>query len=177
MSELATLARPYAAAVFKRASETGSTAQWSQDLAFLSAVLADADMTATISNPKVSKLDVLALMLDICQTKVNAETENLLKLLVHNGKLTLVPTITQLFESYKASEEGYVEVELTTAFPFALQAQQDFAITLEKTLGKKVNLSISVDKSLIGGVLIRAGDRVIDGSIRGQLQQMRKALQ
>ena len=176
MSELATLARPYAAAVFKRAKETQSTATWSKSLAFMSAVLKNDDISVVVDNPKVNKERLSALMLDICQGHVNDENENFLKLLVHNNRLSLVPAIARLFEAYKAEDEGYVEVDVLTAYALSKDAKQTFTATLEKTLGKKIHMNVTVDKSLIGGVLVRAGDRVIDGSIRGRLQHMQKAL-
>ncbi len=177
MSELATLARPYAAAAFKRAKETGTDGKWSKSLAFMSAVLSDKAIVAIVDNPKVGSARLSALMLDICKEQVDTEVENFLKLLVQNNRLKLLPAIAEIFESFKAEDEGYVEVEVLTAYAFSKEAKQDFASKLEKTLNKKVHMNISVDKSLIGGVLVRAGDRVIDGSIRGQLQQMQKALQ
>ncbi len=177
MSELATLARPYASAVFKRAKETGSTEQWSERLAFMSAVLNDGDISTLLDNPKVSKQDALGLILDICQEYVDEEGSNFLKLLVHNNRLTLISTIFNLFETYKADHEGYVDVEVTTAYEFSEEAKLNFAATLEKTLSKKIHMNVILDKSLIGGVLVRAGDRVIDRSIRGQLQHMQKTLQ
>jgi F-type H+-transporting ATPase subunit delta len=176
MSELATLARPYAAAVFKRAKETYATAKWSQSLAFMSAVLKNEDISVVIDNPKVSKQRLSALMLDICQEHVNQENENFLKLLVHNNRLGLLPSIAELFEAYKAEDEGYVDVEVSTAYTLSKDAKQDVTTTLEKTLGKKIHMNVTVDKSLIGGILVRAGDRVIDGSIRGRLQQLAKRL-
>ena len=177
MSELATLARPYAAAVFKRAKETDATVKWSQSLAFMSAVLKNEDISVVIDNPKFNKERLSALMLDICQEHVNEENANFLKLLVHNNRLTLLPTITKLFEAYKAEDEGYIEVEVLTAYALSKEAKHSFTETLEKTLGKKILMNVAVDKSLIGGVLVRAGDRVIDGSIKGRLQHMQKALQ
>lgn len=177
MSELATLARPYAAAAFKRAKETGTAEKWSKSLAFMSAVLSDKAIIAIVDNPKVGSARLSALMLDICKEQVDPEAENFLKLLVQNNRLKLLPAIAEIFESFKAEDEGYVEVEVLTAYAFTKDAKQDFASKLEKTLNKKVHMNVSVDKSLIGGVLVRAGDRVIDGSIRGQLQQMQKALQ
>jgi F-type H+-transporting ATPase subunit delta len=177
MSELATLARPYAAAVFKRAKETDSAAIWSTSLTFMSAVLNDSDINAIVDNPKVSKQRLVTLILDICQGQIDSEGENFIKLLVQNNRLSLIPVITQLFETYKAEDEGYIDVEVTTAYSFSEEAEKDFIATLEKTLGKKVNINVTVDSSLIGGVLVRAGDRVIDGSIKGQLQHMQKALQ
>ena len=177
MSELATLARPYAAAVFKRAKETDATEKWSQCLAFMSAVLKNEDISVVIDNPKVNKERLSALMLDICQEHINEENGNFLKLLVHNNRLVLLPYIAKLFEAYKAEDEGYVEVEVLTAYTLSKDAKQSFTTTLEKTLGKKIHMNVAVDKSLIGGVLVRAGDRVIDGSIKGRLQHMQKALQ
>lgn len=177
MSELATLARPYAAAVFKRAKETHAMANWSQSLAFMSAVLNNDEMSGVVDNPKINKQRLTAFLLDICQGQVNEENENFLKLLVHNNRLSLLPAIAQLFEAYKADEEGYVDVEVKSAYTLSKEAKQNLTATLEKNLGKKVHINVAVDKSLIGGVLVRAGDRVIDGSIKGRLQHMQKALQ
>jgi F-type H+-transporting ATPase subunit delta len=176
MSELATLARPYAAAVFKRSSETGTTEKWSKSLAFMSAVLKDKEISAVVGNPKVSKQRLSGLILDICQGQVDEEGANFLKLLVQNNRLTLVPTVAILFEAFKAESEGYVDVQVTTAYAFSQEEKQSFTSTLEKRLSKKVHMNVAVDKSLIGGVLVRAGDRVIDGSIKGQLQQLAKRL-
>jgi F-type H+-transporting ATPase subunit delta len=89
----------------------------------------------------------------------------------------LVSTISKIFDTYRAEDEGYINVEVTTAYGFSEEEQLRFTGTLEKKLSKKVYMNVTVDKSLIGGVLVRAGDQVIDGSIRGQLQHMQKALQ
>lgn len=177
MSELATLARPYALAVFKRAKETNSTDKWSQSLAFLSAIFSDKALLALVADPKVSKDKLYSFIVDICQGQlIDQEGENFLKLLVQNNRLTLVPQIVCLFEAYKAEDEGSIAVEVFTAFAFTKDEEKKFATTLKKTLGKKVHMDVIVDKSLIGGVLVKAGDRVIDRSIRGQLQHMQKAL-
>lgn len=176
MSELATLARPYAAAVFKRAKETGSAEKWSETLAFIAAVLKDKDVSVIVNNPKVSNDRLSAFMLDLGREQVDSEGANFLKLLVYNKRLGLVSYIAKIFEEYKAQDEGYIDVEVFTAYAFTKEAKQSFASALEKSLSKKVHMNVTVDKSLIGGVLVRAGDRVIDGSIRGQLQQMQKAL-
>jgi F-type H+-transporting ATPase subunit delta len=177
MSELATLARPYAAAVFKAAKDTESTVKWSESLAFMTAVLGDKNISVIIDNPKISNDRLLSLMLDICQGQLDPEGENFLRLLVQNNRLSLIPYIQKIFEEYKAADEGYVEVDVFTAFAFSEEENLKFASALEKKLGKKIHMNVTVDKSLIGGVLARAGDRVIDGSIRGRLQHMQKALQ
>jgi F-type H+-transporting ATPase subunit delta len=176
MSELATLARPYAAAVFKRASESGNAEQWSQMLDFIAIVVKDNAIAIIIENPKVSQERLIQLLLDICQGQLNQEGENFLKLLVQNDRLTLAPQISSLYEAHKAHAEGYVDVDVKTAYAFTKEEQKKFTTTLEKTLAKKVRISVSVDKSLIGGFLAKAGDRVIDGSIKGRLQHMQKTL-
>ena len=177
MSELATLARPYAAAVFKRAKETKSSEKWSKTLAFLASILSDQSLAVFVNNPKVSNEQLSGLMLDVSEGQVDTEGANFLKLLVQNRRLNLVPHIAKIFEEYKAEDEGYLDVDVYVAYQFSKEAKQDFASKLAKRLGKKVNMNVTVDKSLIGGVLVRAGDKVIDGSIKGQLQHMQKALQ
>jgi F-type H+-transporting ATPase subunit delta len=176
MSELATLARPYAAAVFKSAKQNAGMESWSKNLAFMSAVINNGDMAAVIDNPKVSKQQLTAILLDICQGQIDSENENFLKLLVHNGRLKLLPTIVALFEAFKAEDEGYVDVDVNVAYEFSESTWGNFVETLEKKLNKKARITVTLDKSLIGGVLVRAGDKVIDGSVKGQLQHMRKTL-
>lgn len=176
MAELATLARPYAEAAFKRSKEVGSSKDWSDSLMFLSLVIKDEALSAIVKNPKVSKQNTAQLILDICQGQIHDEARNLLKVLIENDKLPLLPEIATMFEQYKADDEGYVNVELYSAYPLAKAEQSKYVGMLEKLLSKKVNASVSVDKSLIGGILAKAGDKVIDGSIRGQLHQLAKRL-
>lgn len=176
MSELATLARPYAVAVYKRAKETDSAARWSDSLAFISSVLKDEFVLKATENPKISKAKLLSLLQDICKDHLNDEGVNFLKLLVQNNRLKLAAFISTIFEKIKADDEGYISAEVTTAYSLSKDEEKSLASTLEKILIKKVQLEIKVDQSLIGGVLIRAGDKVIDGSIKGQLQQLAKRL-
>lgn len=177
MTELATMARPYATAVFKQAKQKAASAKWSEQLAFMAAVIANKEMAGLVNNPKVKKEELIGLLLDICQGHIDNEGGNFLKTLLQNNRLKLLPDIARQFEELKAEDEGYIDVAVLTAFPFAKDDEKKFAATLEKTLSKKVRMNVAVDKSLIGGVLVRAGDRVIDGSIKGQLQNLRKALQ
>ncbi len=176
MSELATLARPYAEAAFKRAKETGNSQEWSDALAFLSVAIQDTDLSAIINNPKVSEDRLVQLMQEICQDQVKGEGLNFLKLLIENSRLYLAPQIAELFESYKAEDEGYVDVDVVTAYALTKAEEQSFASSLKKKLNKDVNIHASVDNSLIGGFLVKAGDSVIDGSISGQLQQLAKRI-
>lgn len=176
MSELSTLARPYAAAVFKTASESGAAEKWSQMLNFIATVVKDNDISAIMVNPKVSQDRLIQLLLDICQGQLSSEGENFLKLLIQNDRLTLAPQISSLYETHKANAEGYVDVDVKTAYSFTEEEQEKFTSVLEKILARKVRISVSVDTSLIGGFLAKAGDRVIDGSIKGRLQHMQKTL-
>jgi F-type H+-transporting ATPase subunit delta len=176
MSELATLARPYACAVFKRAKETDSKEKWSESLAFMTQIVVNKELADVFSNPKVSNDRIAQLVIEICQEHLDVEGINFLKLLLQNDRLTLLPFIAKNFEALKAEDEGYIETEVETAFAFTKEAEKKLNATLEKTFNKQIHMNVTVDKTLIGGVLVRAGDRVIDGSIRGQLQQLQKAL-
>ena len=176
MSELSTLARPYAEAVFKRAKETESSQEWSDTLAFLAAIMQDESLAAIVNNPRVEQDKLTQLLQDICQDQMTGEANNFLKLLIENGRLSLAPQIAELFENYKAEDEGYVDVDVITAFALTKAEEKSFATSLKKKLNKQVNISASVDKSLIGGFLVKAGDTVIDGSISAQLQQLAKRI-
>ena len=176
MAELSTLARPYAEASFKRAKETDSVKDWSDALHFMSALAESRELSEIVGNPRVNKISVTELLLDICQDQIHSEAKNLLKLLIENRKLNLLPTISALYEEHKAEDEGYVNVSLYTAFPLTKAEQSKYSAMLEKQLKKKVIAVVSVDKSLLGGILAKAGDKVIDGSIRGQIHQLAKRL-
>lgn len=176
MSELSTLARPYAEAVFKIAVESKSISDWSETLEFLSVVMQDKEMVAIVANPTVSQEQLTTLILDICQDQLKQQSANFVKLLVQNERLILAPQISELFEVYKAEHEGYVDVELTSAYALTKDEQKKFATTLKKQLSKDVKITTSIDKSLIGGFIAKAGDKVIDGSVKGQLQQLAKKL-
>jgi F-type H+-transporting ATPase subunit delta len=176
MAELSTLARPYAEAAYKRAKQTNSIKDWSDVLQFLSTVAHDQELLAIVGNPRVSKEKLTQLLLDICQDHISDEGKNLVKLLIENGKLILLPIISTLYELHKAEDEGYVNVDLYSAYSLTKAEQSRYTAMLEKQLNKKVNAVVSVDKSLIGGILAKAGDKVIDGSIRGQIHQLAKRL-
>ena len=176
MAELATLARPYAEAAFKRAKQTNTTQEWSEQLQFLAAISQDQDLAAIIDNPKVGAGAITQLLLDICQEHIQAEATNFLKLLIENGRLQLLPAIAAMYADRLAEDEGYVNVELFSAYALSKAELSKYSAMLEKQLHKKVNAVVSVDKSLIGGILAKAGDKVLDGSIRGQIHQLAKRL-
>ncbi len=176
MTELATLARPYAEAVFKRAQETGSSKEWSENLGFLSTAMSDQQLAAAADNPRIEQDRFTGLLLDICKGHISAEGENFVRLLIENSRLNLVSSIQEIFEEYRAEDEGYIDAEVKTAFPLSKADENDLIKTLNKVLNRDVRLRVEEDKSLIGGVLVRAGNTVIDGSVRGQLQKLSRKL-
>lgn len=176
MSELKTLARPYAEAVFRHAQETGRIDQWSQMLEFLAVAMSDKELAWEAANPKVGKEAFLRLLLEIGKGYLDREGENFVKLLVHNHRIALVGKIRELFEQYRIEHEGYVNANVITAYPASEEDLASLAAALEKKLGRKVRLTSQVDERLLGGVVIQAGDKVIDGSVRGQLERLAKRL-
>jgi F-type H+-transporting ATPase subunit delta len=176
MSELSTLARPYAEAVFKRSIETDTASAWSDMLNFLAQVVENVDMQSVLVNPKVSKAQRIQLVLEICQDGFSDEGRNFIKLLCQNDRFILAAEIQRLYESFRAEHEGYVDVEVTSAYALSKEEQKKFVNSLEAKLNKKVHIKTAIDKTLIGGFIARAGDKVIDGSVAGQLQQLARKL-
>jgi len=176
MSELSTLARPYAEAAFKRAKEVGATDVWSDSLTFLSTLMNNSELIAVLDNPGFSKEQATQLMLAICQHYIHEEAINFVKVLIENGRLKLIPQIAELYEHYKADNEGYINVDVYSAYALSKEEKKKIVVVLEKQLNKQVHATVAVDKSLIGGILAKAGDKVIDGSINGRLHQLAKRL-
>lgn len=176
MSELTTLARPYAVAAFKRAKQTGRTRQWSDQLAFLSAVMSDDRMQQAVGNPKARREDLTRSFLGLCQGQLDEEGQNFLRLLLQNHRLDLIGAIGALYEQYRADDEGYVDVQVKSAYDLTGEETENLSRTLNEALGKTAKIKVEVDADLIGGVFIRAGDRVIDASVRGQIERLAKKL-
>ena len=176
MAELAALARPYAEAVFLIADEKGRIDQWSDMLEFLKQVTSDELLKKISDNPKVSKQALEGAMLDICEGQIDEEGLNLVKLLIKNDRLQLASEIAEQFEIRKAEKCGLLDVLVTSAYPMSDNDKDVLQKSLSESFGKKVKISVEEDSSLIGGIVIRAGDKVIDGSLSGQIQQLAKQL-
>ena len=127
-----TLARPYAVAAYQRAKETGSTGQWETMLQFLETALADAQLQQAASNPQADKERFLSAFFDLGQDHLNDDGKNFVRLLVHNHRLGLMPSIRTLFSHYRAEDEGYIDVSVATAFPLDAEEEQDIAGLVEK---------------------------------------------
>ncbi|MBK1721806.1 F0F1 ATP synthase subunit delta [Thiocystis violacea] len=175
--DITTIARPYAEAVFERAKEAGQIAAWSEALALLSAVTSDPQVAAQIGNPTVPRESIRDLVLEVCGDALPAEAVNLLKLLTLNARLDAVCEIARLFEERRIADEGVRHVLVRSAFEVDAEQQEALAKALSKRLGGQVDLEVETDSALLGGIEIRAGDLVIDDSVRGKIKQLAHALQ
>ena len=174
--EIVTIARPYAEALYRLASQTGALADWSGKLEKASAVASDVTMQDVISSPKFTRADIERIFLDVMGKDIDEEGQNLIRLLVENGRLALLPEISAQFEKLRAEQSGLLEAAISSAFPLSDEQVKEMVGMLEKRFARKVTAQVNVDPELIGGVKINAGDVVIDASIRGQLNNMTFAL-
>ena len=172
MLEKTTIARPYAQAVFELAEDSGKTAEWSTALDLLQRIVADAQMRLLLNNPKVSHQQLQDLVIDIGAGSFFPLAKNFIKVLVSADRLQYATQIAQLFEAKRADAEGRVDVEVSSAYELDQVQQDDIARGMSARLGTKVSISVIVDESLIGGAVIRAGDSVIDASLRGRLREL-----
>jgi F-type H+-transporting ATPase subunit delta len=172
MAEIATLARPYAEAVFDLAVEANNFDEWSTNLNFLAMLIEDSTMATVIANPKVEKETLTRILFDICDEQLNEQGQNLVKMLIGYHRLLAIPEIARQFEQLKAQQQGYLKVDIASAYPVEASQQQEIEEILKKRFGKGVDIQMEVDKSLLGGWLIRTGDEVIDVSIRGRFEQL-----
>lgn len=175
MAELATIARPYAEALF-RVAKSGNIAAWSDLVSEMAAVAALPDVKSFASNPKLSDKQVSETFLSLLKSNVSAEAKNFVGMLVENGRLALLPEIGAQFHALKNASEGAADAEITSAFELTDAQVKDLVATLEKKFGRKLNPTVKVDNSLIGGVRVAVGDEVLDTSVRAKLQSMYAAL-
>jgi len=176
MAESITVARPYAQAAFLYAEEQHALGDWSDMLALLAAVAADETVAGLIESPRLTDEQLAELIIGICGNRLNDKCTNFVRVLAENGRLGLLPDIAALFEIQRQRAEGIIKAELVSAYPATDEQQARIVASLRRRLGKDVELQCSTDPSLLGGAIIRAGDLVIDGSIRGKLQRLGSVL-
>jgi F-type H+-transporting ATPase subunit delta len=175
--EITTIARPYAEAAFARAREKNEVDVWADALATLAAIAADPAMAEQIHNPNVPRERLCAAIIEIAGEVLPAETGNLVSLLAENNRLSTLPEIARLFEELQTRLEGVRQVRVLSAYDLKTGVKKELAAALEKRLGAKIEMTVETDPSLIGGVEIRTGDLVIDGSVRGRLHKLATELQ
>ncbi|MFZ1547808.1 MAG: F0F1 ATP synthase subunit delta, partial [Candidatus Nitrotoga sp.] len=169
MAEAITVARPYAQAAFDEARELGELKSWSDMLQSLAQVVINPEVRAIITSPRIIKSQLVDLMLALPGDKMSEIQQSFVKLLVEGQRLTLLPEIVMLFEVMRAEAEKNVDVIVTSAFDLSEAQKQKIAEALQKRMGREIRLSCETDRKLLGGVVIRAGDKVIDGSARTHL--------
>ena len=177
MAEFATIARPYARAAFQTAEAAGGYAKWSQVLASASACIGNEQVASIVGNPRVSNAERLQLLADAAGLQGegaagNAAARNFLQLLTENRRLKLLPEIAAQFERMRAEAENTVDVTVVSAQPLTPEQAGILSAALAKRLSAKIRLHGEVDPQLIGGAVVRAGDFVIDGSLRGRVERL-----
>jgi F-type H+-transporting ATPase subunit delta len=176
MAEPSTVARPYAEAAFRLADEKGELAQWSEMLSALATVAEDERVRRAVADPNLPDAKVAGLFISILGGKLNADSENFVRVLAQNARLELLPEVRTQFEALKNEREGVIEAEVQSAFELTDAQLADLVQRLEKKTGRKVRAKVNVDRELIGGVKVVLGDKVIDGSARAQLGALESAL-
>ncbi|MBE3653942.1 F0F1 ATP synthase subunit delta [Vibrio navarrensis] len=176
MSDLTTIARPYAKAAFDFAVEKGQLDQWGQMLSFAAEVAKNEQiselLTGSMSAEKLTELFVA-----ICGEQVDEYGHNLLKVMAENGRLKALPDVCKQFFALKKEHEKEIDVDVISATELSDEQIANISSKLELRLERKVKLNCSIDEALLGGVIIRAGDLVIDNSARGRLNRLSDALQ
>jgi len=176
MAETATIARPYAEAVFALADGAGKLADWSSMLANLAAVASDARVRAAIGDPNLSPGKVAGIFIGILAGQLNGEAENFVRVLAENRRLEVLPEIRTQYEALRNEREQVVEAEIYTAFELSDPQVAELVAVLERKTGRRVRARAELDKELLGGVKIVIGDKVIDASARAQLSALESAL-
>ena len=185
MADNNTVARPYAQAIFEVAQEQDALAELSTSLAAAKALLADGQVADFMSRPKLSDAQRLDFLQGLFAEVVGKGSvfaggsqhgTNFLKLLLENDRIPVLPEVADQFEALKAAVENKVDAVITSAAPLSAAQQQQMAATLTKRLGRDVHVTTVIDENLIGGAVIRAGDVVIDGSLRARLEGLATAL-
>lgn len=168
----AILARPYARAVFQRAREHDALGDWSETLELLSLIAGDDRVARVLRAPRVPAEQRAELIRSIAGKHLDESGDNFVRLLAANGRLPLLPEIREQFEALRADAEGRIDAQVISAGRLDDKQQKRIADALKKRFEREVLLHCETDESLLGGAIIRAGDRVIDGSLRGRLQRL-----
>ena len=176
MAELSTLARPYAKAAFEFASESGELAQWADLLDLLSALSGQKNVAELMNSPGETPSGKAQKLIGICAEELSDKGKNFIHILAENRRLTLLPEIRAQFQILKAEQEKSMAVEVVSAREMTAEQQSSLAEALKKRLERTVTINVSIDPALLGGAIVRAGDTIIDGSVRGRLAKLAEAI-
>ncbi len=176
MAEVTTIARPYAEAIYKLAVKKQSLDAWSETLQYLAAVASDERISALDGDPSISIKQLSDLFISICNNELNDESRNFILLMIENGRVGILPQVSESFERLKAQHEGVLDAKIVSAFALNDGQLSNLMASLEKKFKRKLEATVSVDPELIGGVKVEIGDEILDTSVRGKLEAMAIAL-
>jgi F-type H+-transporting ATPase subunit delta len=172
VAERATIARPYAKAAFQAARAANALPAWSAGLELVADIVADAKAAAFVKNPEFTSTQVADLVIGVAGSSLDPEMQNFVRVLAANHRLPLTPEIAEHYEALRAEIENTVDVEVISAVKLDAAQTEKLAKALNARLKRQVKMSNTVDPTLIGGAVIRAGDLVIDGSLKGRLEKL-----
>jgi len=176
MAEAKTIARPYAKAAFEAALAADALDSWAQALALLSTISQQPKVLSLIGSPSLTGTEKSGRIKSLCDNELTQAQQNFVAMLAVNKRLALLPEIEQLYGELKAERERTVNVQVSSAYPLDQAAEEKLAVVLKQKLRCEVNVASAIDESLLGGVVIKAGDVVIDGSVKGRLAKLAEAM-
>ncbi|MGS2745258.1 F0F1 ATP synthase subunit delta [Halomonas sp. LS-001] len=176
MAELLTVARPYAKAAFEYARDNSALDTWSEALGFLGQAVVNEEVRHFLSSPKLENAQKVSLLVSVLPSQPDEAFERFLANLARRNRLVALKAIAEQFEKLRAEHEQRIDVTVTSAFKLDSKQKTKLKNALKKRLNREISITTLVDKSLIGGVVLRAGDTVIDGSVRGRLNRLSEAL-
>jgi F-type H+-transporting ATPase subunit delta len=172
VAERATIARPYAKAAFEYARDASAFAAWSEGLKTAAEIVSDPRVAPLTKSPEWSAADLVSVITDVAGAKLDAGMRNFVRVLAENHRLLLLPEIAAHYEVLRSAIENTIDVEVVSAVPLDAAQADKLRAALSTRLERRVRMRTSVDSTLLGGAVVRAGDLVIDGSLKGRLQRL-----
>jgi len=172
MADKTTIARPYAKAAFEEAKARNQLGAWSKSLRIAASVVQDPRVQNLLGNPAVSNAELAKLIIDLAGAQLEEQGRNFVQTLAENRRLAYIHEISALFDQLKDDAEGMIDVTVTSAAPLVNGQREALSAALQRRLKRQVRLHTETDPALIGGAVLRAGDLVIDGSVRSRLDRI-----
>ncbi len=174
MAELATIARPYAEALFQATkNDLQTTAAWLDELA---AIASNAQLLQFASNPKATSEQVMGVVKGVAKSQLPAAADNFLRTVIDNGRLSALPEMAAQYREHVNAQSGSSDAVVYSAFEIAPAALADVTALLQKRFGRTLHVKVEIEPELIGGIRVVVGDEVLDTSVKARLDQMKVAL-